>query len=748
MPRIVAIVLALVLCVAPAWAADLPKPEPTPGRVMLPQEHPYQRQLRAYMATLTVKDFDHGVAGHITEKPSSEDPEYQYRNYILSLMGGAGPLVGSKRGVPAINNPPALFLLSSIEGEKAILKPLVYPEALMAVVQWDYPGNVYRDNRALKLRCFISNCVNLMMLDDFLDKNPLACRADWRAYQLVILGKPYAGYKDLLPPEVRQAYQEGLKRFARRVISWGVKGEEPNLDLIAPIGLWYAAQVCDDPAFTKEVEAYARVMFTDPRYFHPAGYWVERGGLDLGFGGQANFHACWAALASDWPFAKEAVEKIYRLRAHLTLPEPDGTVTGPAAFNTRLCSPTSADQWSYGWRDHAALMITDEAACWVKPPPLEALAGAATNRAVEFNRQVGENPVKSGNGAPETPYVYFANAEIPAQPWRAAMFENWNFPASVVFGYEHYRKGAYAHLASLQAKKSPYLKFPFERDETFVRDFAQAFVVAKNPGYGVILHTGPVGFQKPDDGLVQYISPMGFGGGQLSAFWTPATGSVILGRRGGMIHAKPFDKIEEWRTWPIHAVSGCTPEGKPFSSASIQKPAVASKLKKTTGTVTVQATLPSEQLFQGKVLEGAIDYVRTFEVERGELRVETKVTSSGQDKVAELYETIPVYLRDLALQPKATPTAIEFEVGGRWTPATAEFHEKVTAIRLTRFDAAVQIRFEQPARVKLAPAEWTDTVRLAFGACRNVLIDLMPAGGKPGEFKSGSIAYSIAAVKK
>ena len=36
-----------------ALGADLPKPEPPAGPVMLPQQHEYQRVLRQYMATLT-----------------------------------------------------------------------------------------------------------------------------------------------------------------------------------------------------------------------------------------------------------------------------------------------------------------------------------------------------------------------------------------------------------------------------------------------------------------------------------------------------------------------------------------------------------------------------------------------------------------------------------------------------------------------------------------------------------------------
>lgn len=750
------------VCLAAACAssAELPKPATIAGRVMLPQENQYQRQLRAYMATLTKKDFEHGITGKLTEPPADADPEYQYRNYLLTLMSGGVPLVGSKRGPPAVNNPAELYLLPSIERATAIELPLGYPESLMTLALWDYPGNVYRSNRALRMRCFVNASVNLMMIDDHLEKTPLARRADWRAYQLIVVGAPYAGFRDLLPPDVQRAYQVGVKKLAQQLMSWGPRREEPNFDLILPIGLWYASQVCNDAAFTKEVEAFARTMFTDSRYIHPAGYWIERGGLDTGFGGQANVFAAAAALASDWPFAKEALERIYRLRSHLILPEPDGTLTGPSAYNTRLSSPAHVDQWEMGARNRTAAMLTDEAVCSTKLPTPEILAKAAASRAVEYNRQIAENPLRSV-GKTYAEHVYWRNEDLPPQPWKASIFANWEFPLTMNFGYEFYKKGAYAHLAKLEKENSPLLKYPMQRGETFVRDFAKAFVVARMPEYGVILHTGAVGRQTPDNGIFQLPTAPGLGGGQLSAFWTPATGSVILARRGGMIHGTPHDKLDQWRTWPIHAVSGVTANGKVFTSARIATPDTEVVVSANGGTAHVRGQLVAMRVVEtpatatqkphpamyDEALAGKVDYARVFRIESGKLHVQTKITTSGTDKVAELYETIPIYLRDTVHQPKAAPTLIEFHANGKWAPATVEYASNVMSVRLTRFGGAVQIAFDQPARIKLSPTEWQDPVPFVYGACRNLMIDLLPAG-KPSEFKDASVGYTITAMKK
>lgn len=758
---------ALILAAGAMWlpsaalAQEVKPPATRPAT--LPQNHEYQRRLRAYIATLTEKDFDHGVTAPMGDPPGSDDPDYQYRNYILSLMGGAGPTIGSKRGVPAVNNPPKIFLLPVIEGAEKIRFPLVYPETLMQFVQWDYPGNVYRDNRALKMRCFLRAAGNLIMLDDFVEQNPQYARADWRSYQFLTSVMPYAGFKDVISPEARQAFQDGARRFAQKMIEWGPRGEEPNFDYMIPVALWYAAKVCEDPALSKQVEDFARMMYTDPKHFHPAGYFVERGGgLDTGFGGHANLFAIWAALATDWTFAKEAVAKVYRLRAHLALPEPDGTMAGPAEFNTRLCSPVTKDQWDYAWRDHGALMVTDEAAVWVKPPTAEELAGAAKNRAGEFARQIAENPIKSGNGSAETPYVYFKNEEIPPQPWRAAIFDNWFFPASVNCSYEYYRKGAYAHLMKLQNEKSPMLKLPFARGETFVRDFEKAFIIAREPGFGVILHTGPVGRQKPGDGLVPLPAPLGFGGGQLSAFWTPETGSVILGRRGGIIHQTAYDKLDEWRNWPIHAVSGVTAEGKVFSSSRIVDPVNSFQFESGFAEARVHGPMPAFKLVDDpsstpqkpvqqmldEPLAGEFSCTRDFVVSEKALTVSVHVKSDGKETPTELYETIPVYLKDNKAQEKVEPTRIEFQVGDAWSPAGESYSDKVNAVRLTRFEHAVVIEFKEPVRIKLSPVEWKDTVQLGFASCRNLMIDLLPRDGKPGEFREAKVAYSIKPVGK
>lgn len=667
------------------------------------------------------------------------------------------PLVGSKRGAPAINAPSRLFLLSTIEGpvpppepkepvdpkprpvpkptDKAIpipvrtptgiVVPPVWPETLVAFIQWDYPENPYHNNRGLKMRAFVTATVKMIMLDDYFENNPKARRADLNGYQLINFASTYLGVKDRLPPKIREAFEAGLMKLSSEMLSWGVWGEERNKDMCVPIGLWYVAKACDDAEFARKVEAYARALMYDSKSFHPAGYWVERGGgIDVGFGGGANFYATWAALMTDWPFAKETVERAYRLRSHLSLRDPDGFLTGPSHFNSRLGSPASADQWHWdGARDHAAAMATDEAACFINPPTSEKLAGSAANRVSSFNFQIKQNPVRPDQfrrtSAKRT--GYWANEDLRGRTWTWRLRQTYNFPIGINIGQQFYQNGAYARLAKLQQTDTPMLKTPFERGHVFLKNFADTFTVSRQKNYGVILHTGSVGEQPAGDGKRQYPGPLGFGGGQLSAFWTPETGSVILGRRIATRIDKNWDTLETWRQWPIHAISGQTADGAVITSARNAKPELTTDGK---GHVTVKGLIPAVKFELQLTLKGKIEYQRNFAIEADAIRIESQVTPHGKDKLSELYETIPVYLRDARRQAKTPPTKIEWTIGEQRLPATADFAEGVTAVLLHRFDGSVRIQFDRPRRVKLSPADWADPY-LTRATCRNVMIDLL-----------------------
>jgi len=764
-----AAILALALLALPPAALAQPSPK-------LPQNHEYQKTLYKFMATLTAKDMAHGVPGVMDDKqaPGGKDPDYLYRNHIYSLMHM--PMVGSKRGYCAVNSAPECYTIPYIEKPDGVYTPPAWPEALMSMVQWDYAGNPFKNNRALKLRAFAAAATQMMMFHDHAERNdskvPPPVRPDWHGYNPVWWASPYPGFKDVLPPDVQKAYEAGLKMMGERMLKWPHKGETCETNYNSTVGLLYIARAINDPDFNKRVEQYAKPFYTDPKFFNPAGYWVERGGIDMGFGGAANWFASWTALMTDWPWVKEDLAKVYRLRGHLILPEPDGAFTGPSHFNSRLGSPACNDQWAWddllrgSARDFAASLVTDEAAYAVRTLKPDEFAGGPAARVNVFNSHLKENSRPVGAH-------YLTNEEMLEQKlmggkWGPRIWMSFDFPASVNPGYEHYPKGARARREALEKSNSPLLKLPIDRGENFVRSFEKDFVIARQPGYATILHTGPVGTQKLDDNMFQFAGPLGLGGGQLSAFWTPATGSVILGLRVGMSYNESFDKLDNWRNWPIHAISGVTAGGaggKIFTSARNARPEVAIDIKDNASTVTARgplmvmnvikdptATDPSKaanQMYDAP-LEGKLEYARTFKTDGKGVSVETVLSGDGKDTIAELYETLPIYMGKAAAADKpAVPTTIQFQIGGDWKPAAETYTDQVKAIKLTRFNGALLVTFDQPRRVKLSPAEWKDGWVNAGATARNVLIDLLESGDKPASVKGEKkIAYRIEPAAK
>ena len=209
-----------------------------------------------------------------------------------------------------------------------------------------------------------------------------------------------------------------------------------------------------------------------------------------------------------------------------------------------------------------------------------------------------------------------------------------------------------------------------------------------------------------------------------------------------------YDKIEEWRNWPVHAVIGSIGGDKFFTSARIQKPDATYAVKGDRATVKVSGVIPAAPVGKDKVLTGKIEYTRTFSVALDGVKIETSVKGDGADKLAELYEAIPVFHREGALQGSNVMATIEFQAGKSWVPATPAYADKVTAIRITRFNGAALITLDRARRVKLSPAE-TGPGFLTGGVSRNILIDLLESKDQPVALKDArAISWSIAPAAK
>ena len=671
----------------------------------LPQDHPYQVVLRSFLGSLKESDFV------IEQKPGGPGPAPDVERRYLDW------LPGRHQEILAIKEPPADFLLSSIESVKQIMQPGGFGAARLAKA--DTEGR-FTNPRAMRLRDFVVSTIDLIMLDH-LHESPegaFARRSDNLGGSLIMLAYAYREAKQELPPEVREAYEAGLRKMIARQMEWGPKSMHVNMELFAPVGLTYAAQALDDPEISKAARIYVEKLFSDEKYYNPAGFFIEDGGFDSTYNGISRFFCTWAALLTDWDFIKKALDQSFKLRAYLSLPDPpvsrntrgDRLLFGPCHFNSRTSGDSSADQWGYKDRNYGAAMLTDYALPLVEwPDEADLIRSEAMLKKVEE----GDAPR--------------------LQPWK----ENHWIRSDLTTEYT--RKDFFEYVSSLRKQNSPLLKHPFEQPGKFVERFGDIFVVAKFDHFGLILFTGFV----PSDfeGKAR-----GFGGGNLSAFWTQETGPVILGRSRGFQGTTP-DLPVDWRVRPVHAIGGQTTNGKIFTSTRCLRPTADIQTGPDSFAVTIEGfmgTNPSRIALRGK-----IPYKRSFKGDNNGLEIEASVKIETPEEIGELCEIIPFFMRDNRFHQAEKNTlpkfSIEFKTDSGWMDATVETTKSVEAIRVMRFEGTIEIQFEKPLSAHLSPEEWVDDNQSRV-VCRNVLIDF-PRGEAPGQpFESG-MKYRIIPIR-
>lgn len=687
----------------------------TPAVKGLPQDHDYQKRLRAYLATLTEKDLEVPLLEPLA-MPKELSTELAYRAWVLTGGGGYGAPRFNELHAPA-----SQFTLAWIESGSKVQRPPATPGGYSWLAQWNYPFNPYRGNAVLKRRAFVAAAVDLIMHDHLHESDPKgpANRSDFLGGTLIWLGYDYGMCKDAIPPEARAAYETGLKKLVKRLNQWGPRRSMTDMDLFAPVGLHYAAQASADTELKEIAASYSRDMMQDRRLFHPAGFFVDAGIFDASYNGISLYFTTWGATATESPLMREPLARCYRLKSHLMLPEPNGRLIGPTHFNPRTSGDSANDQWGWRFRDCGAAMLTDEALCCAKPPTPQEMATAPAALLGQFKSALAAKPT-----APKP------------VPWAE---HHWTmYP---VFGELYYRPGFMERYRQLEAAKSPLLVLPFRRQEEFVRQFEDQFVIAKRKDFGAVIYTGPVGAEHK-----QLRRPLGFGGGALSAFWTPATGSVILGRRRG-IQGPNWDRLEEWPTWPTHAISAFTAAGKLTSSARIQTPTVKSKIDKDSANIVINGLMPGSNIEQGDVLVGKVDYERRFALSDTGLKVDTSLRSDKKDAFREIYEILPLYIRDGRTPIKGETFRILYRSGDSWQPLPAERTVQAVKLRVERFNGAIDIDLDRPRPMKLSPQEWLDGY-MSSATCRNVLIDLLQAGGREHTFESLNVSYRIAPARK
>ncbi|MEM8484869.1 MAG: dockerin type I repeat-containing protein [Bacteroidota bacterium] len=704
----------------------------------IPQDHDYQVTLRTYLETLTEADFEVTLEPVVYEDSFFTSMDQLHATWILLEDFGRQ----STLDMTGVRVDASYFVLSSIEQNGEVYMRAGRNSGFLDPVNtawwatWDYAGNPYFDSRAVKLRAFVASAVDMMMTDHELEGSIVNQRSDYVGGYLAKYGYAYYVAKDLLDVEVQEAYETGLLKFFERLESYQPYGSGgADMEAFQLPALWYTAEAIDSDDL--RFRARERTLDVLQEIMRGDGHYHEHGndGLDLSYEGILHHFLAWAALLYDDPEIDQFVDKSARLKAYQTLPEPSGHFFSPSHFNTGTAKGEANDQWHSYQRDHAMAMLSEEARYLIwTGRTLPAWYEQGVPSETVMRTQIAQSIIKRNDDTEATSiWAWMEPSANTPGVWRA---EHWlrGLAAAAIL----YKPGFYAELEALEASNAPATKPPFLREENFIEEFGDTFVIARFDTYGAIIHTGSTVSQWGN-------GVPGLSGGSLSAFWTESTGSVIMGRSRGTQNADADEWSGDrgWDTWAVHAISGVNASGQPFSSARNRIPEVETTITgNEAATITVSGAIGQHDnglSAPDQAIVGDVAYERVFSLKPSGLTVTSTLTSDESDQVTALWEMIPLFLVD-TVQDEAD-ASISLYVDGAWVPATDAVQEGVTAIRTTRFDESVKITFERPRRVKLSSTIWEASS--VSSRIQNVMVDLLEQEGPAALPATASVTYAI-----
>lgn len=704
--------------------------------INLPREYPWQKKLHQHLATLRVDDFVlHQHELRFPAEYAQTETDRIYRDWIVLGHPGREPVTAGFRAEPGH------FVLSSIEGDEIRCFP--EPAALAWWVQFDFPGNPYAGSKAGMRRALVIAIVDMLMLETA-HVVPYTIKPDFMGANLGTWAYTYQVCKEQLPAVAREAFREGMLHYFTLMERIAPRDGNSNMDMreLATLAELDHVFKGDAAMHRRIINLARRILFgspergpatSDPRRgtFHPAGYIGEADGPETSYNGISLFHLAEAAMISrgdpDWDaFMPEVIRRMVRFKAYNTFPEPDGNHEGPSSWSTRTNDPYTRDQRDRPWRPFAEAMLTDEALFRLRIDPHSydgrALGLASRETMLDDIRKA----IDRFNRKPRQPEKWKADA---APVWRE---DHW--PEDLPYTWDHYVKGSHDRFTKLVEAGNPMLLPPFERATDFNESFDEEFWMAKRGDWGFQVEAVPHMSRSYDKGGSGALA-----GGSLATFWTKKSGVVLLGRLPDKWNYVTWDKIEQW---PTHHLWGRTKGGPAFSSARQWHPWTRFEPANQPTVVRVFGELGPRQTVEveDSLENGHVYYRREFELRANGLHVHSEILSRGTDEVAELWETIPVFLNP-GPRGRSADTEVEFHGKTAWQPGSTTPVAGVRAVRARRFAGGVVIEFDQPQRVSLS-AEFT-TGYQKKDKFRNLKIDLL-GGATKMPIRSG-VAYLIRA---
>ncbi|WP_340102832.1 T9SS type A sorting domain-containing protein [Rhodohalobacter sp. 8-1] len=693
------------------------------GYAQLPQDYQYQVELRNYMASLSESDFNIEITGLNYQDVNILPEDELFKTWILRINRGR-----SHPSFEGITRRARYFTLEEIERDGAVYMDIGRgefhdPIATAWWANWDFSGNPYYNSRAIKLRAAITVMVDMIMLERYHAEGK-GRRSDFAGTSLLRMGYVYGIVKDVLPNSVRQAYEEGMVRLMSRIEDWGPTLIHADMDMFAVAGVWAVAESMDSNDMRQRARDYVSRLFDGA--YRDAGYIHHGGGFDPSYQGITFAFVGWAAMISKDPFLLEKMEEMSRLKAYLSFPDPDGKWHGPSNFATSNDAGSPNDQWGPYHRDIGISMLTDEAKYLIgsgKDRPHWYMVGIPEpwelqEITISDLRRISDRIILDGKSDREP-----------------AVWSEDHWTNIINFAQEYYIDGFYQELKDLKSKDSPLLKAPLERSENYTENFGDELLIAKRDSFALAIHTGPLSYWGDETNI------SGLGGGGVSTFWTVETGPVILGKqRGFQNNSTGPDRWEDWELWPVHAISGTTENGKPFSSARQRLPESTFETNDSTISVRVSGVLNDRYAAPDNALQGEVTYRRKFEVGNNGLLVESSLMSDGIDNFKKLYEIVPIFIGN---RQEIGVNIFFRSQKSDWIEATAQLQYEIDQVRIDRFNGSIYIKFDQPQAVRLSPEIWSTDYQTRSEA-RNIMIDLTGVN-EIGEYK---ISYSISTEEK
>jgi len=637
-------------------------------------------------------------------------------------------------------------------------------DSLALLYSWDRPWNPYHGDKALAMRAAVIGMVDLIMLREnvhFYTSGDAGCRqppfpprACESGFSLTFNAYAFWRVRDALPQEAREAWAEGLVWFATYNFESRLGGPE-NMQLSVPVGIYYVGLALDDDHI--KGQALERMREILGKHYDPAGYIRDAGVPDGSYNG-ISLHR----LAEFWgmsrsPEVLEVLRQAYALKLHLVLPEPDGTTLSPSHFNARCKDGFDRDQ--YNGREVVLLKEVPDAGYFMRSRWHE--------RDMEKQASSFQNLTRRD----------FSRLGKPG-PWAS----NHRWDAVMDIPHVEYHEPDEAAMEKIMAASGEPMVL---RSDRYTRNFGDEFYAVRRPGYAAVFYAGPA--VASDSGATNHAGMlkgegghlMGFAGGGLSAFWTPETSTLLLGR---MTAYETYDRkvrtfdwgsyiLSGWRDWLNNHVVGETAEGKVLTSARTPHP--ESKLSDDGNRLEITGVMPKKLRKQGEVTNVEVAYSRKYEFRDDRIGCELTIRTDQPLEMKSLYEALPVltsqknnrgakeYTGETTwrflnaagqpVEPKPVPPPYGdsiFEGGKSLNPITEKEEtsarvEGVKTVEFHRYDGVARLVFEKPAALSLTSVEVAST-QMTSARGRALLIEL-PTRIEPN--RPVTLRYQLQAVK-